>query len=229
MEAPIVTGGRVRRPAIKLRLNNEALEELNKPSKRRKTAKKVSVRDPALAAVAEPVHISSSPPPTQPTQRSHESDAPPARLTGRSQLQDENAGENELSEAGEESDELLELLKQSDKTITLSELSYEACWKTLKPKAKDLRDIIGCQTRTIGGADDMVYFDLISWSEKKLGALNTGWEVSRCAITAYHEGMKQIDRFAIDVDDYLDYQSVVERALKWRQDGYMCQDCGAPG
>lgn len=86
MEAPIVTGGYVRRRAIKLRLNNEALEELNKPSKRRKTAKKVSVRDLALATVAEPVHISSSPPPTQLTQRSYESNAPPARLTGRRQL-----------------------------------------------------------------------------------------------------------------------------------------------
>jgi len=32
--------------------------------------------------------------------------------------------------------------------------------------------------------------------------------------------MKQSDRFVTDVDNELEYQSVVDRTLKWRQEGY---------
>jgi len=46
------------------------------------------------------------------------------------------------------------------------------------------------------------------------------WRVSRTAVTAYYKGMKQSDRFVTDVDNELEYQSVVDRTLKWRQEGY---------
>jgi len=62
IDVPLVAAGRVRKPGLKIRLNDEALKELNQPSKRRKTKIKESVRKQALTAAAELVYISSSPP-----------------------------------------------------------------------------------------------------------------------------------------------------------------------
>jgi len=105
MEVPLVAAGRVWKPGLKTRLNDEALKELNQPSKRRKTKMKESVRKQALTAAAEPVYISSSPPiqSTQPresnlsrTKSTRKSKPPPIE---------------ELPEVGEESDEVSDLLR----------------------------------------------------------------------------------------------------------------------